>query len=55
MRLVSLDRLIVRAREQHQRHRTRRQLLTLEDPLLRDIGLSRADAEREGIKPFWKS
>ncbi|MET0094443.1 MAG: DUF1127 domain-containing protein [Sedimenticola sp.] len=37
-----------------QRQRQRRQLMTLEDHLLKDIGISRADAVREGQKPFWK-
>ena len=36
------------------RHRQRRQLLALDARLLNDIGLSRADAVREGEKPFWK-
>ncbi len=34
----------------NQRHR----LLEMDDRMLRDVGLSRADAEREGRKPFWK-
>lgn len=37
-----------------QRHRTRRDLLNLNDRLLRDIGISRAEAEREASKPFWQ-
>ena len=37
-----------------ERARTRRRLLTLDDRMLRDIGVSRADAWREGSKPFWK-
>ncbi len=37
-----------------ERARTRRRLLTLDDRMLRDIGVSRADAWREGTKPFWK-
>ncbi|MET0105311.1 MAG: DUF1127 domain-containing protein [Sedimenticola sp.] len=37
-----------------QRQRQRRQLMTLEDHLLKDVGISRADAVREGQKPFWK-
>ena len=39
----------------HQRARTRRQLLTLEDQLLADIGVSRADAVHEASKPFWQA
>ena len=33
--------------------RGRRHLATLDDYLLRDVGLSRADVEREYRKPFW--
>ncbi|WP_026379656.1 DUF1127 domain-containing protein [Afifella pfennigii] len=36
-----------------QRRRTRRALLELTDTQLKDIGLSRADAYREGRRPFW--
>jgi uncharacterized protein YjiS (DUF1127 family) len=37
-----------------ERNRQRRALLSLSDTMLRDIGVSRADALREGEKPFWK-
>lgn len=33
--------------------RERRQLLALSDHMLKDIGLTRADAEREASRPFW--
>jgi len=33
---------------------TRRRLKDLDDRLLADIGLSRAEAEAEAGKPFWK-
>jgi len=36
-----------------ERARQRRALLGLDDHLLRDIGISRAEAEREGRKPLW--
>ncbi|MBD1550046.1 DUF1127 domain-containing protein [Pseudomonas typographi] len=36
------------------RWRTRQQLLALDLAQLKDLGLSRADAQREGCKPFWK-
>ncbi|HEX2555688.1 MAG TPA: DUF1127 domain-containing protein [Microvirga sp.] len=36
------------------RHGQRRALLSLSDHLLHDIGRSRADAEAEGGKPFWR-
>lgn len=31
----------------------RSQLAAMDDRLLRDVGLSRADVERERAKPFW--
>ncbi len=37
------------------RRRQRRALLELDDSLLRDIGVSRADASEEAAKPFWKA
>jgi uncharacterized protein YjiS (DUF1127 family) len=36
------------------RARQRRQLLALNDLELRDIGISRYDAIKEGDKPFWR-
>jgi uncharacterized protein YjiS (DUF1127 family) len=36
-----------------ERARERRQLAMLNDRMLRDIGVSRADVERESNKPFW--
>lgn len=38
----------------HERARQRRQLLSLSDHLLKDIGISRADAAAEASKPFWQ-
>ncbi|MCH9053466.1 MAG: DUF1127 domain-containing protein [Proteobacteria bacterium] len=37
-----------------QRVSQRRHLASLEDRLLKDMGISRADAEREAGKPFWR-
>jgi uncharacterized protein YjiS (DUF1127 family) len=37
-----------------ERSRQRRELAALRDYELRDIGLTRADAEREYGKPFWR-
>jgi uncharacterized protein YjiS (DUF1127 family) len=37
-----------------QRHRMRRELLGLDERLLRDMGISRYDATREGRRPFWQ-
>ena len=36
-----------------ERARQRRELMELDDHLLRDIGISRADAAKEAVKPFW--
>jgi uncharacterized protein YjiS (DUF1127 family) len=36
------------------RARTRRQLMTMDHRLLKDMGISRYDAVREGGKPFWR-
>lgn len=36
------------------RHKDRMHLLSLDDRLLRDIGVSTADVEREASKPFWR-
>jgi uncharacterized protein YjiS (DUF1127 family) len=37
------------------RHRDRLHLLSLDDHMLHDIGVSMADVEREASKPFWRS
>lgn len=37
-----------------ERHGERRRLLALDDRMLKDIGLSRADAWAEGRKPVWR-
>ncbi|MGK0526295.1 MAG: hypothetical protein ACI92N_003963 [Pseudomonadales bacterium] len=34
--------------------RTRRQLASMPDFMLKDIGISRSQAEQEHKKPFWK-
>jgi uncharacterized protein YjiS (DUF1127 family) len=51
---AALLRALHRVRLGWRRHRERRQLLALDARLLRDIGLSRSDAEREWRKPFWQ-
>lgn len=38
-----------------ERVRQRRVLMSLDDWVLKDIGLSRADIMREGDKPFWQA
>ncbi|HXQ41742.1 MAG TPA: DUF1127 domain-containing protein [Candidatus Udaeobacter sp.] len=37
------------------RHKDRMHLLSLDDRMLRDIGVSLADVDRETSKPFWRS
>jgi len=37
------------------RSRQRRQLLEMDDHQLKDIGITRAEAELEGRKPIWKA
>jgi uncharacterized protein YjiS (DUF1127 family) len=36
------------------RNRERQQLFRLEDRMLHDIGLDRATASAEAVKPFWR-
>ena len=38
-----------------ERYRQRRALLELSDHMLKDIGISRVEAEHEGRKPFWRA
>lgn len=38
-----------------ERYRQRRALLELSDHMLKDIGINRAEAVREGRKPFWRA
>ncbi len=39
----------------YRRIEERRQLLEMSDEILRDVGLSRADIQREAAKPFWRN
>jgi len=38
----------------HERARERRQLLSLSDHMLHDLGIGRAEVEAEASKPFWR-
>lgn len=51
---LPLDRLFAGLERMVERRRQRRALLALDDNLLKDIGLSPADAWAEGTKPFWR-
>lgn len=42
------------ARWQHRREQ-RRHLVSLDDRMLQDIGVSRVEAELEADKPFWRA
>jgi uncharacterized protein YjiS (DUF1127 family) len=43
----------VRLLRWHELSRQRRALLALDERMLKDIGISRGEAEREGRRPFW--
>lgn len=45
--------LLERLSAMAERRRTRKALLALTDEQLKDIGISRADAYREGLRRFW--
>lgn len=47
-------RLLDAWRRAAERRRSRYQLMRLDDRMLKDIGISRADALFEGQKPFWR-
>jgi uncharacterized protein YjiS (DUF1127 family) len=57
--LKGLNTLIVNAMDTvldwQERARQRHHLGEMDDHLLRDIGLSRADLEHESSKPFWRA
>jgi uncharacterized protein YjiS (DUF1127 family) len=46
--------LLALVRRWRRARRDRRELASLSDHMLRDIGLSRADVEREALRPFWQ-
>jgi len=46
-----LDHLLLWSSRRH----TRRQLRTMDDHMLRDIGLLPDEALAEGLKPFWRA
>ena len=54
LRLFSARELVAMVAVWRQRARQRRQLARLDDALLKDIGLTRCDAEMEAAKPFWR-
>lgn len=52
---LSLARLIDAVLDWQERAHQRHHLSGLDDRLIRDMGLSRADVDEEIHKPFWKS
>ena len=52
---TAIDSFITTLLDWQERARQRRELLGLSDLTLRDIGRSRADAIREGARPFWRT
>jgi uncharacterized protein YjiS (DUF1127 family) len=53
LRLVAL-RVIARLLEWQERSRQRAMLATIDEHLLRDLGLTRSEAQEEYQKPFWR-
>jgi uncharacterized protein YjiS (DUF1127 family) len=51
---MPLLKLLARLIVSYRRHRQRHDLAQLDDRMLRDMGLSRIDADRESGKPFWR-
>jgi uncharacterized protein YjiS (DUF1127 family) len=47
------DQIKFRIGEWQRRSRSRQELIGLSDATLRDIGITRCDAQRETHKPFW--
>jgi uncharacterized protein YjiS (DUF1127 family) len=46
-------RLVLALLQWHDVARQRRRLLAMDDRMLKDIGITRADAWQEGTRPFW--
>lgn len=53
-RLSVGSRILARLGEWRRRARDRAELASLDDRMLRDVGLTRADAEFLSNKPFWQ-
>ena len=53
-RLPWLRRAVMQLAALDSRRRQRQRLLQLDDRLLADIGISREQAQREAMKPFWR-
>lgn len=53
-RFPDLAHLFALLQEWHTTARQRRSLAAMDDWTLKDIGITRADVERETTKPFWR-
>jgi len=51
---MPLLKLLAQAYVRYRRQRQRTSLAQLDDRMLRDMGISRLEAERESRKPFWR-
>jgi uncharacterized protein YjiS (DUF1127 family) len=51
----TIRRMLHMVRVWNTRGASRRQLAMLSDHILRDIGLTRDDVDRELLKPFWRA
>ena len=51
---IPVLKLLARAIVRYARQRQRQTLAQLDDRILRDLGISRLEAEREARKPFWR-
>jgi len=52
--LPALRRFSAMIGEWRRRARSRRELLALDDHMLKDIGITRVDAQYEAAKSFWR-
>jgi uncharacterized protein YjiS (DUF1127 family) len=53
--MTMIGKLFDAALEWRARSRERRTLIGLGDRMLRDLGLTRADVDRQAMKPFWRA
>jgi uncharacterized protein YjiS (DUF1127 family) len=51
---ATIAQMVATVQEWRERRRQRFDLMALDDHLLKDLGISRADAEREWAKPGWR-
>ncbi|RAU17240.1 hypothetical protein DN062_13810 [Nitrincola tibetensis] len=54
MQHFNLTQLCLQLRDYRAYRRSHRQLLALEERLLKDVGITRSQAQDEGKEPIWK-